>query len=71
MSTATRSLEEIRHIGMRALVRELGPVDMVRFLQQFEHGYGDYTVERRAWLDQLSVDDVYAQIKQRREINQA
>lgn len=27
-----------------------GPVDMVRFIQMFDHGKGDYTKERKQWL---------------------
>ncbi len=44
--------EAIRRAGVAALVRELGPVCMVRFLQQFEAGRGDHTAERRRWEDQ-------------------
>jgi hypothetical protein len=46
MSALTMPLEEIRRAGLDALARELGPVGMVRFLQQFENGSGDYTAER-------------------------
>jgi hypothetical protein len=41
-----RTLAEIRDAGLRALERELGPVDLARFLQQFEHGSGDYSLDR-------------------------
>lgn len=40
------------------LLKELGPVDFVRVLQQLEGGHGDYTQERHQWLDQLSLDQV-------------
>jgi hypothetical protein len=50
MSVQQMSLEEIRLQGLEALMRRLGPVGMVRFLQQFETGHGDYTEERRQWL---------------------
>lgn len=45
MGSAT--LEEIRRAGVEVLRRELGVVGMVRFLQQFETGSGDYTAERQ------------------------
>jgi len=48
----TATLDDIRRAGMDALVRELGPVGMIRFLQQFETGRGDYTTERQRWQDQ-------------------
>jgi hypothetical protein len=40
---------------------------MARFLQQFELGSGDYTRDREEWLGDISVDDVAAEIKSRRE----
>ena len=52
MSVRTMTLDQIRTAGMRALARELGWVGMVRFLQQFETGDGDYSAERHEWLDE-------------------
>ncbi|MBI4550922.1 MAG: hypothetical protein HY710_01515 [Candidatus Latescibacteria bacterium] len=66
MSIQTRTLEQIRLAGLEALARELGPAGMVRFLQQFEIGHGDYSVERHSWLDQLDVQTLTEQIRQRR-----
>jgi len=40
------NLMEIREIGLRALKEALGPVGMVRFIQQYENGSGDYTEEK-------------------------
>ncbi|MDR0630127.1 MAG: hypothetical protein LBG24_10935 [Treponema sp.] len=40
------NLIEIRKIGLQALKEALGPVGMVRFIQQYENGYGDYTKEK-------------------------
>ena len=37
---------EVRKMGLHALKEALGPVGMVRFIQQYENGYGDYTVEK-------------------------
>jgi len=50
--------EKIRTQGLDALQRALGAVGMVRFLQQFESGQGDYTVERGKWLDPLSLEQI-------------
>ncbi len=57
------TLEQIRATGLKALSRDLGPVGLVRFLQQFETGYGDYTSERRAWLGKNSVRELSKEIK--------
>ena len=58
--TDEMTLEEIRSRGLAALLRELGPVGYVRFMQQFDRGKGDYTVERHQWLDALSPEQVKA-----------
>ena len=52
------TLDEIRRKGLAALRRELGRAGMIRFLQQFETGSGDYARERHAWVDQTSLDDI-------------
>lgn len=62
----TTNLYQIRQIGIEILNRELGPVAMIRFLQQYEKGYGDYSKERHEWLDKLSVSDIVEQIKSKR-----
>jgi len=53
----------IREQGLDALVKALGPVDMVRFLQQFELGSGDYTRDRGEWLKDITVHGAVAEIK--------
>lgn len=50
MSNPTMTLEQIRRAGIEVLARHLGPVGMVRFLQQFEPGEGNYTEDRHQWL---------------------
>lgn len=39
---------EIRTVGIQALKDALGPVGMVRFIQQYDLGYGDYTKEKQS-----------------------
>ncbi|MDI6770880.1 MAG: hypothetical protein QMD04_14565 [Anaerolineales bacterium] len=69
MNGQTMSLEQIRVAGMEALARELGIVGMVRFLQQFETGHGDYSKDRHEWLDNQDMDTVLKRIRERREAN--
>jgi len=45
-----KTLHEVHAEGMDALLKALGPVDTIRFLQMFDEGAGDYTKERKAWL---------------------
>jgi hypothetical protein len=61
------NIEQIRLVGLEALAHELGPVRMIRCLQQFETGHGDYSTDRHAWLDQLTVEEAVEQIKQLRK----
>jgi hypothetical protein len=51
----------------QALVGALGPVDAIRFIQHFSPGTGNYTEERHQWLDQLTPDEIFAQIRQARK----
>ena len=62
MNTHSMTLVQIRNAGLQALARELGPVGMVRFLQQYETGKGDYSRDRHAWLDELDARTVAAEI---------
>jgi len=55
---------------LEALARELGPEEMVRFLQQFETGHGDFTVERQQWLGKMGVRTLAEEIRRRRNCPQ-
>ena len=55
MKASTATLEQIRAAGLNALQRELGVVGMVRFLQQFEPGSGDYVEGRKIFVGKLGV----------------
>ena len=66
MSTHFPTLQQIRLAGLEALARELGPTGMVRFLQQFDMGYGNYSTDRHQWLDEPSVSTLAEKIQQAR-----
>jgi hypothetical protein len=61
-----KTLNEIRIKGFRVLVKNLMPADAIRFIQSYTHGSGDYTKERKQWLDE-DFDTVMASIKERRK----
>lgn len=63
-STATPS--ELRRAGIDALVKALGPIGMVRFLQQFDLVRGDYTAERDTILGDPTVDELVDELLRRR-----
>ncbi len=51
----SRTPDQTREEGLDALRERLGPADMIRFLQQFEHGSGDYAKGRReSWTNSHS-----------------
>lgn len=57
----------MRQKGIKALTKALGPIGMIRFLQQFETGTGDYSKEREQWLGTTRVEDIVAEIKKKRK----
>ena len=66
MNTSVMTLEQIRLAGLRALSRDLGDAGMVRFLQQFETGDGDYTADRTRWLGERTVQELAQEIERGR-----
>jgi hypothetical protein len=67
MTTENLTLYEIRTIGFDALVRELGPAGAIRFIQQYEPGYGDYTRDRKKLLLKKSVHEIGQEIIRQRQ----
>ncbi|HTE18773.1 MAG TPA: hypothetical protein VK689_10395 [Armatimonadota bacterium] len=63
----SRTLNEVREVGMAALREALGPVDAIRFLQMFDLGSGDYTAERDEILGDPSLDELSRQLREMRE----
>lgn len=62
MITETRPLAELTQEALRMLYQELGPINTVRFLNQFTTGFGNYTEERREAIEHQTLDDVLAEI---------
>jgi hypothetical protein len=50
--------DEIYRQGLQALRDRLGRAGMIRFLQQFETGQGDYARSRHEWVDRITLDDL-------------
>jgi hypothetical protein len=55
------TLDEIYREGLEALRDRLGRAGMVRFLQQFETGQGDYARARHKWVDRVTLEDIRRQ----------
>ena len=61
------SPNEIRNKGLEALSETLGPLGMIKFLEQFEIGDGDYTKDREKWLGNLELDTIADEISEKRK----
>ena len=58
-----RNSHMISKMGIEALTKELGPVGMTYFMQQFDRGEGDYTIERERLLSGISMEDALRELK--------
>ena len=63
MNAKAMTLSEICRTGIQLLTQNLGAVGMVRFLQQSDMGWGDYTKERELWLEKPSLSEIAIGIK--------
>lgn len=63
MGRQTMTLAQIREQGLEALSQHLGVVGMVRFLQQTELGWGNYTEERGQWLGDPDLNELAKKIQ--------
>jgi len=61
------SPNEIRKKGFEALFESLGPSGMLKFLEQFDMGLGNYTEERKQWLKDQDIDTIIKEIEKQRE----
>ena len=62
LSVNLNNPSEIRIAGIQALKEALGPVGMVRFMQQYDPRYGDYTKERQIGPD-IDIDELDTLLK--------
>jgi hypothetical protein len=67
MTVKVKPLAEVTQDAIRTLCQQIGPVDTVRFVNQFTVGYGNYTEERRQLFADLTLDDIVSEIKRGKE----
>ena len=53
--------------GWKALTERLGPAGAMRFMMQYDTGYGDYTKERQSIFAELTIDTLLDAIDERSE----
>ncbi|MEA2162509.1 MAG: hypothetical protein QOK37_636 [Thermoanaerobaculia bacterium] len=59
------SLYQIRMEGWKALTERLGPAGAMRFMMQYDPGYGDYTKERQDLFADLTIDTLLDAVNER------
>ncbi len=65
MTTVQRPLSEVNHQAIRLLTEHIGVADTFRFVNQFTTGHGNYTEERHALFDHLTLDEIVSAIEKR------
>ena len=58
------SLNQIRMERWKALTERLGPAGAMRFMMQYDPGYGDYTKERQEIFAELTIDTLLETIEE-------
>lgn len=57
---------EIKTIGWRALVKELGYSGATKFILLYEKGEGDYTKERKELFKDVSMENIIREIQEKK-----
>ncbi len=61
-----RTAEDLRERAWKALVKELGLADALRYLILFQPGRGNYVRERKDLLEDKSVDELFESLRSRK-----
>jgi hypothetical protein len=67
MNIMTKSLNDINIEAISLLNSSLGIADTIRFVNQFTTGFGNYIEEKEKVFDNMSVEEIVAEIKQMRK----
>lgn len=54
---------EIQKTAFDVLHKQLGISNLIRFMQQYDKGYGNYTVDRDEWQNNYTVDNLFFKIE--------
>ena len=64
MIATTKPLSEITQEAIDILIREIGIVNTVRFLNQFTGGFGNYTEDREGLYGDLTMEQILNSIRE-------
>ena len=62
MTVCINTISEVNRRAKDALMKEVGVVDTIRFLNQFRPGSGNYTVERENLFRDMTAQEIIAKI---------
>lgn len=60
--SSSMSLYQIRMEGWKALTDRLGPAGAMRFMMQYDPGYGDYSQERHGLFADVTLDEILHEV---------
>ena len=64
MSVQPKSLNQITQDAIAILMKEIGIANTLRFLNQFSTGYGNYTEDREALFQDLTLTKLLQQMRE-------
>jgi hypothetical protein len=67
MTIHVQRISEVTQHATDTLIKEIGVVDTIRFLNRFRAGNGNYTEERKQLFKDMSVKDIITDIKSQRK----
>ena len=67
-AVTVKDLEVIRQKALKAVEETVGSVGLIKFIQMYSNGEGDYTAERREKLEKLGRADFQEFLKERGEL---
>lgn len=67
MQSEFKTPNELNNEAMKILYEKLGAINTIRFINQFNSGFGDYTSERENIYKDKSVDELESEIKHLRK----
>ena len=67
-AVTVKDLEIIRNKALKAIKEAVGPVGLIKFIQMYSDGKGDYTAERREKIEKYDREDFHKFLRERGEI---
>jgi len=62
MNAVIKPIALVNEKATNILIKEIGVVDTIRFINQFTTGHGNYTEERRNMVDTMTLEEIIAGI---------